>query len=252
MDYALYKTPRLYYPQDLKSGGHIRLEGAAHHYLRNVMRQEEGALIRVFNTDQGEFKARINAVHKKYCEAALQEALRPPYDAAADRPHITLAFPPLPKDRMDMVIEKAVELGAHALQPLLYAHSSVRKIKPARLEAQIIEAAEQCERLDIPQLHELTSLDAFLRQCDTPIIAAVERSEAPSVQQVLGSLKSPRSLTYIIGPEGGFSDEECAAFKGAKSVHSVSLGPRILRTETAAFYGLSLISSLSRIHSLTS
>jgi len=248
MNIAYYKTPRLYYPQELCSGATIKLEGAPHHYLRNVMRKNAGDIIRVFNADDGEFAATLNTPHKKYVEAVISEQIRAPHIANEDKPQpcITLACPILPKDRMDIMIEKAVELGVSAIQPLIFEHSNVRKLKDERVEAQIIEAAEQCERLDMPKLHHLMSFDAFLRQNDAPVLAAIERNQAQPLLSVLNAkpMNDAQSMVYLMGPEGGFSTTEKSIMDANKSIYAVCLGVRILRAETAAFYGLSVIDAL--------
>jgi 16S rRNA (uracil1498-N3)-methyltransferase len=246
MEISYHKTPRLYYPQELKTDQMVRLVGNAHHYLRNVMRKEEGDIIRLFNAEHGEFSGVLFKLHKKYIDVQIKDQLRLPHNAKMDHPRITLACPILPKDRMDMLIEKSVELGAHAIQPLLFNHSSVRKLKEERIEAQIIEASEQCERLDIPKLSKIASFDTILRQHDTntPLVIALERSDSKPIWNALHDAKKAESIIYVIGPEGGFSEKERALIERTDA-QAVTLGDNILRAETAAFYGLSVISALS-------
>ena len=241
MQNEYYKTPRLFYPQGLCIGENIILEGAAHHYLRNVMRKEAGAVIRIFNSASGEFAARIKDIHKKYLTLEIFERLTPPLKTNKNTPRIVLLFPPLPKDRNDILIEKAVELGVHELQPVICEHSSVRKLKEDRIEAQIIEAAEQCERLDIPSLHSIIPLTAALREARFPIITALERRDAQYMSDILTTVSRADKIGYLIGPEGGFSDSERSLLDSVPNVLPCTLGSRILRAETAAFYGLSII-----------
>lgn len=249
MNDSIHKSPRIYTPHDLSIGAEITLEGPSHHYLKNVMRKEEGDILRLFNPKGGEFKAVIAKLHKKYLVVNLKEQLRPPYTKDVQHPRITLAFSPLPKDRLDMLVEKAVELGAHNLQPLIFDHTSVRRIKEERIESQIIEAAEQCERMDIPTLAPIMQSDHFLRENKMPFFCALERgnalpfSSALQNQDVKQAQMPAPSLTYIIGAEGGFSDRERDALVQNNLCIPVSLGANILRAETAAFYGLSLINA---------
>lgn len=236
-----HKTPRLFYPHSFTLGDTVQLEGAPHHYLRNVMRKDVGDVVRLFNSESGEFAARISKIHKKYIEIEIFERLTPPLKTGKNTPRIVLLFPPLPKDRNDMLIEKAVELGVHELQPVICEHNSVRKLKDERIEAQIIEAVEQCERLDIPQLHSIKPLTAALREADFPIITALERQDAQYMSDVLTTISRAPKIGYLIGPEGGFSESERGLLDSADGVITCTLGSRILRAETAAFYGLSII-----------
>lgn len=245
MAQQIHKTSRLYYPQDISINAGIRIEGQAHHYLRNVMRKQKGDIIRLFNPKDGEFSAILDEPQKKYVTATIQEQLRPPFELRNNNLQITLACPILPKDRMDMMIEKAVELGATVIQPLIFEHSSVRKLKTERVDAQMIEAAEQCERLDIPTLAPIASFDTLLHHIDpnSTHLIALERSDAIPLPDVLGDIDSAQNITYIIGPEGGFSDDERARIANNTTAKPVTLGSRILRAETAAIYGLSVIQS---------
>lgn len=236
-----HKTSRLFYPQPLDVGDIITLQGAPHHYLRNVMRKTIDDTIRVFNAESGEFAARIDEIHKKYIKAEIFARLKPAFTRPKNIPQIILLFSPLPKDRNDMLIEKAVELGADILQPIICEHNSVRKIKKNRIEAQIIEAAEQCERLDIPDIHDSLPLKNALQDAKYPIIAALERLDAQYMSDSLTTISRCEKIGYLIGPEGGFSEKERSLIDITDNVHPVTLGTRILRAETAAFYGLSII-----------
>ena len=146
---------------------------------------------------------------------------------------------------MDILVEKAVELGVTDLQPVVFQRSIVREIKTERITAQITESAEQCERLDMPVLHPLADLRSKMQQWskDIPIYAAVERGDYPHLC-VAVSTSQGKDCAYLVGPEGGVTTEETALLLNIKSVRPVSLGQRILRAETAALYGLSLLDGL--------
>lgn len=234
--------PRLYSSVSLKNGSFL-LGEAQSHYLRHVLRLQENETVRVFNSIDGEWLAHISLVGKRDVSLTCTNCLR---EAVAEQHRIHLLFSPIKKDRMDFMIEKSVELGVTDLHPLLMHRSVVRDIKVERLQAQIIEAVEQCERLDVPRLHALVSLEKFVQQFPNlyqgRILAALERQEVISIQDVSDkSQKSSLDIFYLVGPEGGFDTEEISLLQNSTHVCPVSLGPRILRAETAALFGLSLL-----------
>ncbi len=261
MDQAFYKAPRLYYPQPLGLGGGFTLEGAQHHYLKNVMRKGVGDIVRLFNPQDGEWAARIAEIGKKSLSGAVETQLRDGIEASGaedganvsppQSPRITLAFSPLPKDRMDVLVEKAVELGVHALQPLTTEFSSVRKVNDERVTAQMVEAAEQCERMDIPVLHPLLPLTQWIGRWtghhpDQPVFAALERVDAAPILEVAARYSQLDRLAFLIGPEGGFSQAEKDLLQAHSGVVAVNLGVTILRAETAAVAGIAVLSAAIR------
>lgn len=231
-----YKHPRLYVDQSLGNGRAVALSEGQAHYLRTVLRKGTGDMLRLFNEKNGEWLANLNEAGKKSAIAVCAAQIRPSQETGR-RTH--LFFPPLAKDRLDFLIEKAVELGVTDLRPITTSRTEVRKINAARVTSQIIEAAEQCERLDIPALHEIASVEAALAAWDKtiPVFAALERMDAKPLAQ-------PSSdCALLIGPPGGFSDEEKERLANMPFVQAVTLGPRILRTETAALAGLACLSA---------
>lgn len=232
----LYKTPRLYTNQPLEKQVTLEVTPEQLHYLRNVMRMECGDELRLFNGQDGEWLYEIKTLSKKEGILAPTKQLKP-QPKAPEGCH--LLFAPIKKQRLDILIEKAVELGATDLHPVLTAHTENRNLKIDRMQAQIIEAAEQCERLDIPTLHTPESLNSKIQKWDhTPeIMAALERTDAPHIQETI-SQSTP--LAFLIGPEGGFSSEELEKLQNNEAIKPVSLGPRILRAETACLLCLSL------------
>lgn len=229
------KSPRVFIDTPLSEGIPLRLPEPALHYLRNVMRIAPGAAIRVFDGRHGEFVARMERLEKRHGEITVENRIR-------EQPGVTrrihLLVPPLKKERFDLVIEKAAELGATDIYPVLTQNTDVRKINDERIRAQIIEACEQCERLDIPSLHLPENLFAVLGRWsqDVPVYAALER---------MGTEVIPRGessdAALLVGPAGGFTAEEKCDLVGLPFVHPVGLGHTILRSETAVIAGLSLL-----------
>jgi 16S rRNA (uracil1498-N3)-methyltransferase len=233
-------SPRLYTSLPLKAGMPVALETAQGHYLRNVMRLGAGDFIRLFNGVDGEFSARLETPAKKET-LAIPETLLFPQPAAASSVH--LIFAPIKKARLDILIEKSVELGATHLYPVLTERTESRKLNEARIEAQIIEALEQCERLEKPKLHPLQKLEKLLPAWNGPrILACLEREAAPEISAHLASTAA-RETAILVGPEGGFTAKEIKYIVESGRCQPVSLGPAILRAETAAFYALSLVSA---------
>lgn len=231
----IYKYARLYLNGGLKENSPLHLDTDQAHYLRNVLRKAVGDKIRVFNGKDGEWLARIDTLGKKDAVLMPEECLRVQEARATGKLH--LCFAPIKKHRMDFLIEKAVELGVTDFHPILTNRTENRKINEERLRAQIIEAAEQSERLDVPRLHPMEKLPVFLRagKLDVPVYACIERAGA----MPLAKVDLSRAAAFLVGPEGGFDPDEIAAIKNIKSVHPVDLGQEILRAETACLACLS-------------
>lgn len=234
MSNDLSKSPRLYVNADLRPGASVLLPGDQAHYLKNVMRAAAGSSVRLFNGRDGEWHGVIDTLDKKKAELSLQSQTR---EQPAQRRLVHLLFAPIKKTRMEWLIEKAVELGATDLHPVLTNHTEVRDINHERTQAQIVEAAEQCERLDIPRLHGIRPLKNLLGDWpkDTPVMIGLERADAPMLDEIL---PATGPLAFLIGPEGGFSAEEKSWPESLPVLKPVSLGPDILRAETAACYVL--------------
>jgi 16S rRNA (uracil1498-N3)-methyltransferase len=232
---ATHKIPRLYITAPLSAAGTVSLEQEQTHYLRNVMRLSEGAQLRLFNGKDGEWRGTIIAITKKATQIELTEQLKAQPPQAQD---ITLLFAPIKKQRLDTLIEKAVELGVIKLIPVITEHTENRNIKPERINAQIIEAAEQCERLDIPTLEPATALKHIItlwpqKYTDIPILGCAERMDgAPHLRDIA----NPQA--FLIGPEGGFSTDEYTLLQKNQYIQPIHLGERILRAETAALFCL--------------
>jgi 16S rRNA (uracil1498-N3)-methyltransferase len=233
-DQAYFKLPRLYSAEDLKGVEDVTLLPEQAHYLKNVLRRKEGDNIRLFDGLNGEWLASLSFSGKKSASAKLERQLQPQPEKTR---RIHLAFAPIKKHRLDWLVEKAVELGVTDLHPVLTQNTEVRKINSERMAAQIFEAAEQCERFEIPTLHPLYDLTAFLAQwsADVTLFSCLERYEGvnkPTPQK--------ESFAILIGPEGGFTAEEKKLV--AVQTHPITLGDTVYRCETAAIKALVLIS----------
>lgn len=228
------KAPRLYGDYDLSVGGTVTLTDDHNHYLLNVMRKSDGDYVRLFNGRDGEFIGTITKTTKKAAKITVTDRLRPQDDATRQ---VHLYFAPIKKDRLAMLIEKSIELGVTDFHPVITAHTENRYLKDGKIRKQMIEAAEQCERLDMPQWHN--TIDIRGLPDSMPVYAALERSDAPPFTPTQVSAADP--IAILIGPEGGWSAQERIFLNKHKTVIPVTLGPRILRAETAAFFMLSRI-----------
>lgn len=197
------------------------------HYLKNVMRKEIGEHLRLFNGRDGEWLGEISELSKKSASITLSERLK---DQPELKRRVHGFFPPIKKHRMDFLIEKAVELGVTDLHPVLTEFTDVRKINEERLQAQILEASEQCERLDIPALHAMKDLKVAANGFEGIIYSAVERGDYPHIR---GIDFQGDEYGVLVGPEGGFSDQEVEFLINCENVKCISFGEVILRSETA-------------------
>ena len=226
-----YTLPRLYL--DAPLSGEIALSKAHAHYLGTVLRKGEGERVRLFNARDGEWSAEVVSAAKRAMTVRVVERLREPHFV----PDIRLLFAPIRKHRMSVVLEKATELGVRTLQPVITERTQFPKVNLERARAQIVEAAEQTERLDLPALHAPVPL--FGAVGERPVLFADEAGNAVQVWDALESVSTP--LNILIGPEGGFAPAEREQLRALPNLHPVTLGPRILRADTAAIAMLTLV-----------
>ena len=231
-----YTLIRLYVEAPLGAGESLELPKAQAHYLGTVLRKREGEAVRIFNGQDGEWRAEISAMSKRSATLQIIERLRAPKAC----PDIILCFAPIKKHRTSFIIEKAAELGASALMPVITARTQFPKLNLEKARLQAIEAAEQTERLDAPVIHPLQKLDALLTGWDNSrtLIFADEAGDGKAALTALKNIKAPSAI--LIGPEGGFTPQERETLSAQDFVTPVSLGPRILRTDTAALSLLAL------------
>ena len=227
---------RLYVPTALAEGKKIALGEEQSRYLKNVMRLAAGDNILLFDGKNGEFAATMENVSKKEISAAVGRRTRP----FAPLPDIWLLFAPVKKDRTDFIIEKATELGATKIIPVITRRTITGTVRCERFRAQAIEAAEQSRRLDVPQIEEPQKLEELLPKWPETrkLFFMDESGGGQPARKIMATGGQPAAL--LIGPEGGFAAEEFAALRQCPFASAVSLGPLILRSETAAAAALCL------------
>ena len=228
---------RLYVTRPLGPGAQVALDRDQAHYLANVMRQGAGAQVALFNGTDGEWVAEITSITKRAADLVCQGQLRP----QADPPDLWLCFAPVKKARTDFIAEKACEMGCRRLIPVFTRHTNSERVRNDRLTAHAIEAAEQCGLLSVPEVAEPATLDALLTDwpADRKLMFCDESGAAPPAEAVL-TKAGPGPWAVLTGPEGGFAPEEADRLRALDQAHPVSLGPRILRADTAAVAALAL------------
>ncbi len=240
---SLHPKPRLrlFVPDDLEADRAISLDQNQSHYITHVMRAEAGEAVLVFNGRQGEWLASVTSMAKRGAVVTLSTQTRP----QSPEPDIWLLAAPIKRERIDMVAEKAAELGASVLWPVITQHTAMSRVNTERLAAHVREAAEQCERLTVPQIFEPVPLDRALQDWDLnrPLIYLDETGGEP-LANALKTIAKDTPLAVLIGPEGGFSHSERTWLRTLPMVRPVTLGPRILRAETAVFAALAVIGAL--------
>jgi 16S rRNA (uracil1498-N3)-methyltransferase len=238
--------PRLYVAQALNVGSMIAADERAHHYMRNVMRRAAGDPLVLFNGRDGEFDAEIARIDRRAADIAIGR-MRRVQDSAPD---LMLCFAPLKKDAIDFLIEKGTELGVAAFQPVVTRRTVASRLNLERLRANAVEAAEQSERLDIPEVRAPVTFEALLAGWPPArrMILCAEAGPAEPIADRLSALTSHVSPTntwaIFCGPEGGFHVSELDRLRDLPFVTPVGLGPRILRAETAALSALAVFQAI--------
>jgi 16S rRNA (uracil1498-N3)-methyltransferase len=236
---------RLFVEAGLVAGAEAPLDEAQVHYLRHVMRRPDGGPLLLFNGRDGEWRGTLEGRGKKAAVARIVERTR---EQTAE-PDVWLCFAPIKRARIDYVAEKATELGAAVLQPILTHHTVVERVNLERLRANAVEAAEQTERLSVPEVRAPVDLLRLLADWPTGrrLLVCDETGGGPPIAETLIGLDEvARAAPWaiLIGPEGGFDAGELAAIRRMKDVIAVGLGPRILRADTAAIAALACWQSL--------
>jgi 16S rRNA (uracil1498-N3)-methyltransferase len=233
-----HPNARLFVPDLLAQRVMIALSKPQSHYLCSVMRQKDGASIALFNGKDGEWWGKLSGAGSKYVQVTCEHQARP----QAAEPDVWLLFAPIKFGKIDFLVQKVTELGAAALYPVQTARTVVSRLNDDRLEANAIEAAEQSERLTIPQIHDYQPLQKMLANwpADRLLIYGDETHQGKPPAELLPPLKGQK-LALLVGSEGGFSPEELAQLRKMPSAHAMSLGPRILRADTAALAALTCV-----------
>lgn len=228
-------APRLFVPGPLSAGDPVTVEGNPAHYLAKVMRVAEGDAVVLCDDLTGEWAARVVSAGKRHVVLEPVERLR----EREEVPDVWLCPALLRKDRFDLVLEKATELGVRAIRPVVTRRCVADKLNLERARAIVSEAAEQCARTALPELAEPMKLDALLAHwpADRPLFFADELGGEPAADAFAAH---PGPAALLIGPEGGFDDAERAAIHALPAARPISLGPRILRGETAAIAATAL------------
>jgi 16S rRNA (uracil1498-N3)-methyltransferase len=235
-----FKTPRLFVESALGAGSRVAADAGQANYLLNVLRLKAGDAILLFNGREGEWRARIAEARRKTCVLVVEEKLR------EQTPLLDLhyLFAPLKHARLDYMVQKAVEMGAGRLSPVLTEFTQVSRVNLDRMGTNVIEAAEQCGVLAIPEVDAPKKLADILAAWDPArrLVFCDEAAPTAHPPDALKNLKhGPAAL--LIGPEGGFSEKERADLLARPYVTALSLGPRILRADTAAVAALALVQS---------
>ena len=232
---------RLYVSAPLDLGATIVCDESQSHYLAHVLRARQGQCVRVFNGTDGEWSAVILDVAKRVVSLKTEGRTR----QQAGVPDLWLLLAPVKKTPFDYIVQKATELGVARIQPVITRRTVVGRINTDRMAANAIEAAEQCERLTVPEIRDPQPLERVLAAWDAgrPLVFCDEAGEAQPIAQALASHAAER-WALLTGPEGGFAPEERAQLRSLSCVIPVTLGPRIMRADTAALAAIAVWQAL--------
>jgi 16S rRNA (uracil1498-N3)-methyltransferase len=233
-----FRSPRLFVDAPLAGDATIDLDRNQSNYLGNVLRLKDGDTVLVFNGRDGEWRAAISG-RKRADQLTLTEQTR----QQQTLPDVHLAFAPLKHARLDYMVQKAVEMGVCALQPVITRFTQVSRVNTERMRANVVEAAEQCGIIALADVAEPLPLDKYLAQRDGArrLIFCDEGADVANPVTALEKLPKTGGIEVLIGPEGGFAEEERAVLLDQPTVTRLSLGPRILRADTAAVAALAVV-----------
>ena len=236
-----FAAQRLCVEPDLGLGCRVVCTPEQANYLRNVLRLAAGAELLVFNGRDGEWRAVVELTRKRDVTLVVMAATR----AQAGGPDLHYLFAPLKRTRLDYMVQKAVEMGVARLQPILTRHTIAERVNLARMRANAIEAAEQCGILRLPEIGEPVRLERAIADWD-PARRLILCDEAAPVSDPIAALEAIPAgpLALLIGPEGGFAEAERALLSRQPWVTRISIGPRIMRADTAAVAALALLNAV--------
>jgi 16S rRNA (uracil1498-N3)-methyltransferase len=236
------RAPRLFVEGEFASGQSIALTREQSHYLVHVMRSRAGTVLRVFNGNDGEWLAELDETTRKHSAITLIRQIRPQVPLG----RISWLFAPLKQARLDYMVQKAVEMGVVRMQPVLTQHTMVQRLNLDRMRANAIEAAEQCHLLAIPAVEAEMKLDKAIAALsdDTVLVFCDEGADLVPPVKALQAVPQNKPVAVLIGPEGGFSEKERGWLLDYPNVIRLSLGPRIMRADTAAVAALTLVQAV--------
>jgi 16S rRNA (uracil1498-N3)-methyltransferase len=236
-----FSSQRLYLDADLAAGAAVACSGDQANYLVNVLRLQDGARLLVFNGRDGEWHAQVGRRGRRDVALHILDQVRPQQDG----PDLHYLFAPLKRARLDYMVQKATEMGASVLAPVLTQHTQVARLNLERVRTNAIEAAEQCGILRIPEVMEPQTLDTVLASWD-PARRLVFCDEAAPSRDPIAALRAiePGPLAVLVGPEGGFAARERHALLARPFVVPLALGPRVMRADTAAVAALALVNGV--------
>lgn len=236
-----FRAPRLFIDAALAQDARVPLDRDQSNYLGNVLRLAAGAEVLAFNGRDGEWQAAIEGRKRPDGLVILQQTR--PQDRLADLAYV---FAPLKHARLDYMVQKAIEMGAAKLQPVLTRFTQASRVNTERMRANVVEAAEQCGILSIAAVAEPVALERFLSQrpADRLLIFCDEAAEIENPIQSLQNAREAGGIDVLIGPEGGFAEEERALLLRQPKILQLALGPRIMRADTAAVAALTLVQAV--------
>ena len=236
-----FRTPRVYLDAPLAAGRTVSFDRAQANYLFNVLRLKQGDELLLFNGREGEWQARIAGAGKRAPSAIIGACLR-----AQPRPSdLHFLFAPLKHARLDYLVQKAVEMGASRLQPVITRHTQVARVNLDRMRANVIEAAQQCGILTLPEVTEPVEFEAAVGEADRLLVFCDEDAAVKDpVAALTAAARAGAPLAVLIGPEGGFAAQEREALLRRPNVVRLALGPRDLRADTAAVAALALVQAV--------
>jgi 16S rRNA (uracil1498-N3)-methyltransferase len=234
-----FRTPRLFVAEALQAGAELPLDKGQSNYLANVLRLSAGDAVLVFNGRDGEWVAEIAAQGRKSLSLQVAEQTRPQTSAG----DLHYWFAPLKHARLDYMVQKAVELGVSRLQPVITQHTQATRVNLERMQANAIEAAEQCGILSIAEVGDAVALAKALeaRDAGRVLIFCDEDADVRDPVAALSQVERGTPLAVLIGPEGGFSEDERTLLLRQPNIVRLALGPRILRADTAAVAALTVV-----------
>jgi 16S rRNA (uracil1498-N3)-methyltransferase len=237
-----FRSPRLYVDQALQAGAAIALAKPQTHYLKDVLRLGPGDPVLLFNGRDGEWRGRLEPAGKRAVTLRLEAQTRP-QTVAGDLHYM---FAPLKRARLDYMVQKAVEMGVARLLPVMTRHTQAERVNVERMRANAIEAAEQCGVLRLPDIDEPAPLSRALAglEADRLLVFCDEDAPIADPMAALASVSAASSLAVLVGPEGGFAEDERTLLLARRQVVRLALGPRILRADTAAVAALALVQAV--------